>query len=139
MQQEERERQKKEREKEKAERKKLVTKKELEKKLSKLAGRISAIDSIMQAAEKNPPTLAALMPGSSAFRCLACDAPLIERGGAGDFQEGATTTVQIPGAVSQLYGATERQTVASFMDGSDAMGRPTTANSSGYVPPVWSN
>lgn len=81
------------------------------------------------------------MPGSSAFRCLACDAPLIERGGAGDFQgEGASATVQIPGAVSQLYGATERQTVASFMDGSDAMDRPTAApNASGYVPPVWSN
>jgi hypothetical protein len=133
-------------------RKKLVTKKELEKKLSRLAGRISAIDSALAAAEANPPGLAALMPGSSAFRCLACDAPIVERGTPGDFLEdgGATTTVQIPGAVSQLYGASARSgAVASFMDGSDAMGdggagsatRPGTAPAAdvSYSPPVWTN
>lgn len=147
-----REKQKKERERERAERKKLVTKKELEKKLSRLAGRISAIDSALAAAETKPPSLAALMPGSSAFRCLACDAPIAERGGPGDFLEdgGATTTVQIPGAVSQLYGASTGRSaaVASFMDGSDThtngldvSSRPGTAPAANisYTPPVWSN
>ena len=143
-----REKQKKEREKERAERKKLVTKKELEKKLSRLAGRISAIDSVLAAAEAKPPGMAALMPGSSAFRCLACDAPIAERGGPGDFLEdgGDTTTVQIPGAVSQLYAASTARSaaVASFMDGTDSLGgtsRPGTAPAANvsYTPPVWTN
>lgn len=147
-----RERQKKEREKEKAERKKLVTKKELEKKLSRLAGRISAIDSALAAAESKPPGMAALMPGSSAFRCLACDAPIAERGGPGDFLDGgASTTVQIPGVISQLYGASTGRSAgaASFMDGSDipaeqslaGASRPGTAPAANvsYSPPVWTN
>ena len=126
--------------------------KELEKKLSRLAGRISAIDSALAAAEAKPPGLAALMPGSSAFRCLACDAPIAERGGPGDFIEDheATTTVQIPGAVSQLYGASTGRSaaVASFMDGSDMQtnslngaSRPGTAPAPNvsYSPPVWTN
>ena len=128
-----------------------MTKKELEKKLSRLAGKISAIDSVLAAAAAKPPGIAALMPGSSAFRCLACDAPIAERGGPGDFLDGgASTTVQIPGAISQLYGASTRRSAAaaSFMDGSDSRAdslggtsRPGTAPAANlsYTPPVWTN
>ncbi len=128
-----------------------MTKKELERKLSRLAGRISAIDSALAAAESKPPGIAALMPGSSAFRCLACDAPIAERGGPGDFLDGgASTTVQIPGVISRLYGATTGRSAgaASFMDGSDipteslaGAARPGTAPATNvsYSPPVWMN
>ena len=129
-----------------------ITRREFERKLASMQ---KSITEAMEASAADSSGLEALMPGSSAFRCLACDAPLIKQGSAADMYD-VQSTVQVPGAVSQLYNISNRApTAASFMDGSDvtaAAARPETASpppphhdapsaveNSGYVPPVWTS